>query len=50
MEYFSYKGGYGILEHTRIEALKEELAWVIDKWLWINSNKVLFKTTIPLRN
>ena len=30
--------------------LKEELAWVIDKWLWVISNKMLFKTVVPLRN
>ena len=30
--------------------LKEELAWVIDKWLWAISNKMLFKTVVPLRN
>ena len=26
--------------------LKEELAWAIDKWLWIISNIMLFKTVI----
>ena len=30
--------------------LKEELAWVIDKRLWAISNKMLFKTVLPLRN
>ena len=30
--------------------LKEELAWVIDKRLWVISNKILFKTVVPLRN
>ena len=30
--------------------LKEELAWVIDKWLWVISNKILFKIVLPLRN
>ena len=30
--------------------LKEELAWAIDKWLRIISNKMLIKTVIPLRN
>ena len=30
--------------------LKEELAWAIDKRLWDVSNKMLFKTVIPLRN
>ena len=30
--------------------LKEELAWVIDKQLRVISNKLLFKTVVPLRN
>ena len=30
--------------------LKEKLAWVIDKWLQVISNKMLFKTIVPLRN
>ena len=30
--------------------LKEKLAWVIDKWLWVISNKMLFKTVVPLGN
>ena len=30
--------------------LKGELAWATDKWLWVISNKMLFKTVIPLRN
>ena len=30
--------------------LKEELAWVIDKRLRVISNKMLFKTVVPLRN
>ena len=29
--------------------LKEELAWAIDKWLWLIINIMLFKTVIPLR-
>ena len=32
-----------------LRCLKEELAWVIDKWLWVISNKMLFKTVVPLR-
>ena len=32
------------------KSLKEELAWAIDKFLWVVSNKILFKTAIPLRN
>ena len=30
--------------------LKEELARAIDKWLRVISNKILFKTVVPLRN
>ena len=30
--------------------LKQELAWVIDKRLLAVSNKMLFKTVVPLRN
>ena len=30
--------------------LKEELAWIIDKHLWVISNKMLFKTVVPLKN
>ena len=30
--------------------LKEELAWVIDKRLRAISNKMLFKTVVPLRD
>ena len=50
MERFSYKGRCGVRERTRTETFKEELAWVIDKWLWAISNKMLFKTVVPLRN
>ena len=30
--------------------LKEELVWVIDKWLQAITNKMLFKAVISLRN
>ena len=31
--------------------LRKELALVvIDKWLWVISNKMLFKTVIPLKS
>ena len=30
--------------------LKEEVAWVINKRLRAISNKMLFKTVVPLRN
>ena len=33
-----------------IKALKEELAWAIDKWLRVIGNIMLFKTVIPPRN
>ena len=46
MEHFSYKGGCGVCV-SRL--LKEELAWVIDKRLWVISNKMLFKTILPLK-
>ena len=50
MDHFNYKGGCGVRERMHIETLKEELAWVIDKRLWIISNKMLFKIVLPLRN
>ena len=49
MEYFSYKGGCGVCKRMRIEAFKKELAWAIDKWLWLMTDTVLLKTVIPLR-
>ena len=50
MEHFSYKGGSGVHWSMCIKALKEELAWAIDKQLQVTSNKMLFKTVLPLRN
>ena len=50
MERFSYKGGCGVHECTRIETFKKELAWVIDKRLRVIGNKMLFQTVVPLRN
>ena len=47
MERFSYKSGCGIHECMH---LKAELAWAIDKRLWVISNKMLFKTVILQRN
>ena len=32
-----------------LRRLKEELGWVIDKWLWLIINTMLFKTVIPVR-
>ena len=41
--------------NVHVSHLKEELAWVIDKWLWVIdkwlwviSNKILIKTVVPL--
>ena len=31
-----------------LRRLKEELAWAIDKLLWVSSNKMLFKTVVSL--
>ena len=45
---FNYKGGYGV--RSRIKALKEELALATYRRLWVISNRMLFKTVIPLRN
>ena len=36
--------------NVRVTSLKEELAWIIDRFLRVISNKMLFKTVIPLRN
>ena len=46
--HFSYKGGCSICEHTHVNVFKR--AWAIDKQFRVNSNKMLFKTVIPLRN
>ena len=42
MERFSSKGGCGGHERASVEALREELAWAIDKWFWVISNIMLF--------
>ena len=49
MEHFSYKGGCGVHEHTCIKALKRR-AGLGGLQVIIISNKMLFKTVIPLRN
>ena len=51
-EQFSYKGRCCACGHTYIcqGTLKEELAWSTDKQFLINSNIMLFKTVILLRN
>ena len=43
------KVGVAYMNVHVVRNLKEELAWAIDKWLWVISNTVLFKTVIPLR-
>ena len=50
MEHFSIKVGVAYMNIRVSKRLKEQLAWDIDKWLWVISNKMLFKTVIPLRN
>ena len=49
MEQFNYKNVCGVHQlHTHIEEFKEELAWAIDKQLWVSSNVILLKTVMPL--
>ena len=50
MEHFSIKVGVAYMNVCVSKQLKEELAWAIDKWLRVISNKMLFKTVVPLRN
>ena len=50
MEHFSIKVGVAYMNVCVSKRLKEELAWAIDKRLQIISNKMLFKTVVPLRN
>ena len=46
-EHFSNIGGCGVRESTHVSrCLKEELAWVKDRQLQVNSNKM---TVIPLK-
>ena len=49
MERFSYKGGCDNVNVCISRYLKEELAWAIDKQLWLITKIMLFKTVIPLR-
>ena len=44
------KVGVAYINVCVLKLLKEKLAWPKDKWLQIISNKMLFKTVIPLRN
>ena len=41
MECFSYKGECGIHGRMHIGTFKEELVWVTDKRLWVNSKLVI---------
>ena len=43
------KVGVAYVNVRILRCLKEELAWVIDKRLQVVSNKMLFKTVVPLR-
>ena len=40
------KVGVAYMNVCILRHLKEELAWVLDKWLQLISNKMLFKTVI----
>ena len=50
MECFSYKVGVTYVNICASKYFKEELAWAVDKWLQLISNKMLFKTIAPQRN
>ena len=50
MELFSIKVDVAYVNVSVSKQLKEKLAWAIDKRLQIITNKMLFKTVIPLRN
>ena len=51
MEHFGHKGGCGYVNIIRVlRPLKEELAWATNKQLKVVSNKMFFKTIIPLKN
>ena len=50
MECLVIKVGVAYVNLRVSRCLKEELVWVIGKWLWVISNKMLFKTVVPLRN
>ena len=41
------KVGVAYVNVCKLRHLKEELAWCIDKWLWVISDKTIFKTVIP---
>ena len=50
MERFSIKVGVVYVNICVSKQFKERLVWAIDKQLWAISNKILFKTVLPLRN
>ena len=50
MERFSYKGGCGVCEYMHIKAFKRRSGLGYSKRLRVNSNKILFKTVVSLRN
>ena len=49
MECLRYRVGLTYVNVHISRRLKEELAWTIDKQLWLIINTVLFETVIPLR-
>ena len=49
MERFSIKVGVAYVNAYISKQLKERLAWAIDEQLQVISNKMLFKTGIPLK-
>ena len=50
MERFSIKVGVVYVNVRILKWLKEELTWAIDKRHQDISNRMLFKTVVPLRN
>ena len=50
MERYSYKVGLVYVNVHVLRHLTEELAWAIDKWLWLISNRMFLKTVMPLGN
>ena len=46
MEWLHYKGAWMWCSYMGIHILRHLLAWAIDKWLWVISIIMLFKTVI----
>ena len=44
---FSYKVDVSYVNVCALRRLKQELAWAIDKWLWVISNTMLFVLVKP---